>query len=116
MEKGYDHGDLQERVIRQNQKVPTNLFLPSVIYNRLHAKLDSYRCPGHAGFRKKPDDGSSHDVQTFCPMKQRMVNLHVGGGDRIPEGVRFIQRDVIWRSLRNILSVSNASVFCLVVC
>ena len=60
-----------------------------MIHNGLCAKLDSHQCPDQAGFRKYPDDASSYDAQACCPKQQRMENGHVGGGDRLPETVRF---------------------------
>ena len=47
-------------------------------------------CPDMTGFRRSPDDGSSYAVQTHLPEKQRVENRHVGGGDRLQEGIRFI--------------------------
>ena len=46
----------------------------TTLYNRPYAKLDGYPFSDQAGFRKIPDDGSSHDVQTYCPEKQIIGN------------------------------------------
>ena len=57
--------------------------------NRLYAKLDQDKCPDQAGFRTNPNNGPPYDVQSRCPERQRMENRHVGGSDRLQEGIRL---------------------------
>ena len=58
-------------------------------YNRLHA-LDRYQCPDQAAFRKAfQRTDHMNDVQTHLPEKQRVEDGHVGGSDRLQEGMRF---------------------------
>ena len=60
--------------------------LSTMLCNRLRAVLDRHQCADQAGFSKtfRPFD----DLQTHIPEKQRMVNGHMGGSDRL-QGIRF---------------------------
>ena len=62
----------------------------AMLYNRLCAELEQHQCPDQAGFRKHiPYNGPPCDVQTHFPDKQRMEDGHVGGSDRLQQGIRF---------------------------
>ena len=77
-------------IYKNGDATNTENYRPICGVSRLCAELDRYQCPDMAGFRKSSDDGSSCAVQTHLPEKQRVENRHVGGGDRLLEGIRFI--------------------------
>ena len=62
----------------------------TMIDNRLYAELGQHQCPDQAGFRKQFQ--TTDHLMTYRLVhqkKQRVENWHVGGIDRLPEGVRL---------------------------
>ena len=62
----------------------------TVLFNGLHAELDRYQCPEQAAFRKTFQ--TSDHIMTYkhiLPVKQRVRVGHVGGSDRLQDGIRF---------------------------
>ena len=69
--------------------------LSKTLHIRLYAELDRYQCidisvPTMQGSENIPNNGPLFDVQTHLPEKQRVGDGHVGGSDRLPEGIRFL--------------------------
>ena len=72
MEKGYDHGDLQEKVVPTKPEIiPTNLFSPppqcishfsTMTSTDFTPNSEAINSLTRLGSKKNPDDGSSYDV------------------------------------------------------
>ena len=86
MRKSYDHSDLHGRsVVFQNftnssSYCHTTDFTPSFIGTSV---------PTRQGPENIQNNGPPYDVQTHLPEKQRVGDGHVGGSDRLQEGIRF---------------------------